>query len=396
MVTEERSEQNEEETRDIRPVEVEEPAAPKSMPRDEVDRVRRQADELLARLAETTGSEELEALDSVTSVGRQAQRNSAGEFDLLKARMGTFLNEGGASKDIADGLRDLRTTLNEINPAEVTNPGIRGRIVGALPIVGGRFNPLVRGLNKIALRYEPVSQQVAVIETKLSDGRALLVRDNIELRRLYEDVEAQQGPIKSNAYLGELLAQRLARMLEQTDDPMKHDRLQGALADVLERVQDLRTMEEVHLQYFVSIEMSRQNNNRLVQSVDRTLTLATNVVTVGLAIQSALIRQKKVTQATRRTREFLGDLVTANAMAIKQHTQEIGDLYNDPVISMEKISQAHNDLVEAMETASRLRQAGIESARENIAQISEMTAELERKAGGMIQERAPELGVART
>ena len=38
-------------------------------------------------------------------------------------------------------------------------------------------------------------------------------------------------------------------------------------------------MQEVHLQYFVSIELTRQNNNRLGQAVDRTLTLATNVVT---------------------------------------------------------------------------------------------------------------------
>ena len=38
-------------------------------------------------------------------------------------------------------------------------------------------------------------------------------------------------------------------------------------------------MQEVHVQYFVSIELTRQNNNRLGQAVDRTLTLATNVVT---------------------------------------------------------------------------------------------------------------------
>ena len=50
-------------------------------------------------------------------------------------------------------------------------------------------------------------------------------------------------------------------------------------------------MQEVHLQYFVSIELTRQNNNRLGQAVDRTLTLATNVVTIGLAIQAALVRQ---------------------------------------------------------------------------------------------------------
>ena len=54
-------------------------------------------------------------------------------------------------------------------------------------------------------------------------------------------------------------------------------------------------------------------------------------------------------EATRRTREFLGTLMAANAAAIKTHTQEIGDLYTNPVIAMDKITQAHNDLIEAMD-----------------------------------------------
>ena len=122
--------------------------------------------------------------------------------------------------------------------------------------------------------------------------------------------------------------------------------------------------------------------------MDRTVTLSTNVVTVGLAIQSALIRQKRVAEATRRTRDFLGDLVAANAGAIRRHTQEIGDLYNSPVVAMEKISQAHDDLVEALNTASRVRLEGIEAARDSIAKLSEMSQSLERRIGGVPEEVA--------
>lgn len=62
---------------------------------------------------------------------------------------------------------------------------------------------------------------------------------------------------------------------------------------------------------------------------------------VGLAIQSALSRQRRVLEATRRTREFLGNLIVANAASIRHDTQEIGDVYNNPVIALEKIAQAH-------------------------------------------------------
>ena len=393
MSTEDRQEP-EEETPGTNSVGVEErvpaittePAKPKGMSEDEAERVQSQAMEMVNQLEDAVGSTELELLDGITNVGIQAQRNAAGQLDLLKARIGTFLNEGGASAEIADGLRDLRVSLNRINPHEMTQPGIGDRIFGVLPFFKGRYNPVIRAVNKIALRYEPVSRQVTHIETSLREGQALLVRDNVELRMLYEDVESQQLPVQRNAYLGELLAQRLSHRLSLTEDPTKRDRLQGALYDVVIRVQDMRTMEEVHLQYFVSIEMSWQNNNRLRQAVERTLTLATNVVTVGLAIQTALIRQKKVLEANGRTRQFLGDLVAANAGAIRRHTDEIGDVFKSPVVSLEKITQAHDDLVEALNSASRLRQDGIEAAQDSIAKLTEMSASLEQRVGGLLNE----------
>ena len=380
------------EAREMVQAETDKPVAPRGMSDDEAQKIQIQAMELVRSIGDAaTGSTELKLFDGIANVGIHAQRNAAKQLDLLKTRVGTFLNEGGTSEEIAEGLRDLRLALNQINPAEMTHPGIGQRVVGVLPFFKGRFNPMVGALNKIALRYEPVSRQVGHIESKLRDARGLLVRDNVELRKVYEDVESQQLLIRRNAYLGELLIEQLDQRLVETDDPAKEDRIQNALHVVAMRVQGLRTMEEVHVQYFVSIEMTRQNNSRLGQSVEQTLTLTTNVVTVGLAIQSALVRQKRVMEATQRTREFLGTLVAANAAAIRQHTDEIGDLYHNPVIAMDKIAEAHNDLVEALNTAGRLRQEGIEVARENIGKLTQMSGSLEHQASGLLAEAATEI-----
>lgn len=119
----------------------------------------------------------------------------------------------------------------------------------------------------------------------------MLTRDNVEMRQLYEQVEVQQVTIQKNAYLGELVRQELTGLVARNDDPARSERLRNVLHDISMRVQDLRAMEAVHIQFFVSIEITRQNNSRLGQSVERTLPLATNVITVGLAIQTALNRQ---------------------------------------------------------------------------------------------------------
>ena len=361
------------------------PQAPKSMSHEEVMDVRTQALELVERLTSASGSEEMEILDGAGNLGHQAQAKSAGQLDLLKARIHTFMDEGGTSKDIATGLRDLRLVLNEINPQVVTHPGFADRVFSALPFFKGRYDQASRALRRVAIRYEPASRQVTAIESRLQEGRALLIRDNVELRLLYEQVEAQQLPLLKNAYLGELLIENLTELHEKTTEPVRKDRIQSAIHDIIVKVQDLRTMEEVNLQYMISMDMSRQNNNLLSQSVYRTITLANNVVMVGLAIQAALIRQRRVRFAAMETRRFLGDLVEDNAGAIKRQTLEIGDISNSPVIAMEKISQAHDDLIEALQIAGRLRQEGIESARQNIARLGQMSAELQERIGGVIE-----------
>ena len=59
------------------------------------------------------------------------------------------------------------------------------------------------------------------------------------------------------------------------------------------------------------------------------------------------------------------------------------------MIAIEKITQAHNDLIEAMNIADRLKQEGIDSARKNIARLSQLSAELEQRSQGM-REQATE------
>jgi len=360
------------ETGQMVPQAVVDPTPPARLPEAKVEVLRDRAEALIRQLESAEGSKELELIDSVIQLGLQAQREAGAGLDLFRGRVGEMVAQGGAGAEIVRDLTELRLTLSHIDPQELRQRGFLSRIFGWL-------KPALRVLEKIALRYESVSRQVAVIETRLCEGRMMLSRDNIELRKLYEQVEAQQVPIQKNVYLGELVMQQLDGALQRTQDPLKAERLRNVLYDVSIRVQDLRTMETVHEQFFVSIEMTRQNNTRLSQAVERTLSLAANVMLVGLAIQTALARQKRVQEATQQTRGFLGSVIAANATAIKKHTEEIGDIYNEPVIALEKIAHAHRELLEALDMAKRLKQEGIDAARSNIAKLAQLSADLQQR-----------------
>jgi uncharacterized protein YaaN involved in tellurite resistance len=362
-----------------------EPLSPRGMPEEELRELQSQAADLTRLLQSASGSEELELVDRLSFLGIQTQQKAASELELLRGRVRDLVIDQGAGFNISGDLVQLRITLNQINPHEQGQHGLLWRILSRVPILGGSDLAL-RTLEKIALRYEPVSQQVSIIEDRLQEGRRMLARDNIELRKLYEQLEVQQLAVQRNAYLGELLMKELNTSLERTDDPQKVERVRNVLHDVSVRVQDLRTMEAVYHQFFVSIEMNRQNNTRLGQAVERTLSLATNVVTVGLAIQMALARQRRVMEANQRTREFLANIVVSNAEAIKEHTEAIGDAYNSPLIAMEKITQAHDDLMAALDTADRLRDEGIAAARENVAKLGQLSATLQERSQGLLEQ----------
>jgi uncharacterized protein YaaN involved in tellurite resistance len=357
------------------------PAPPGDMPEEEAEKLRATAADVVGRLRGATGTKEMDALDSITLVGIQAQRHAGSDLELLRVRIGDMVYRDGedAAGRISKDLTNLRIVLNQIDPGKMRQESVVHNLVRFLPV--GR-NQLLGALERIAVRYEPVAKQVAELETRLREGRLLLSRDNIELRKLYEQAEAQQVVIQKNCYLGELLMVELQNLLDETDDAAKRVRIEAALFDVSTRVQDLRTMDEVDRQLFLSIEMTRQNNNRLGQAVDRSLTLVSNVALIGLAIQSALVRQARVLEANERTREFLGDLLVANSSAIRRHTLEIGDVYNSPVIAVERITRAHNELLEAISIAERLRVEGIASARDNILKLTQLAGQLDERAVG--------------
>jgi len=358
------------------------PAKSQRIDNDMVKKLEDESKELVKQLGEASGSQELKLIDRIVGIGLNAQRTAGADLDLLRTRIRDMFTQGKTTDKISNELIGLRMALNAINPHELTRKNFASKLLSRFPFFRV-FDPGIKALKKMAIRYESVSNQVWIIEKKLREGRLMLTKDNLELRKLYEQIEEKQSPVQKNAYLGECIMQQLGDVIEHVQDPMKRSRLQNAMHDVSMRVQDLRTMEETFLQFFISIDLTRQNNTRLGQAVERTLTLATNLVAVSLAIQTALFRQKRVIDATQKTREFLGNLIIANAATIKKHTTDIGDVYNQPAIAIEKITRAHSEIVEALDIAIQLKQEGIDKARENIGKLTKMSSELQKRIGGM-------------
>jgi uncharacterized protein YaaN involved in tellurite resistance len=344
---------------------------PKGLESEDEARLQETALQLAGEVHQDAGNRQVAR--RLSALGVREQQKASKEIGLLKTRVGTMLGQlEGEGAEIPRTLIELRHTMDEINPNVLSQPSGIAKWVGKAPGVG-------KILKRIAVKYESVQTQIDHIMNGLRHGKDKLLQDNAELEQLYEQVGQAQRGVQESAYIGELLWQKIEDKLPEATDPAERQKLQAMMHRVAMRVQDLRTMEQVNLQFFASIDMTIQNNDTLCEQVDRTVMVTQSLLTVGLAIQAALANQKQIATAVKSVQESTAAMLEANAAAIGRQTAEIGEMQNNPVIALESVKKAHNSLIEAMDKMEEIRAVGTEKARAGIAELNKMSAALEPK-----------------
>lgn len=329
------------------------------------------ADQLAAAVLAEPGDRKLSR--QVSAMGVREQQRASKEIGLLKTRVGTMLKQlEGEGGEIPKTLIDLRHTMDEINPQVLGQPSGIAKWLGRAPGVG-------KVLKRIAVKYESVQTQIDAIMNGLRHGKDKLLMDSAELEQLYDQVHVAQEGVQQSAYVGEMLWQKLEDASLEVTEPVQRQKLQSMMHKVAMRVQDLRTMEQVNLQFFVSIDMTLQNNDALCEQIDRTVMVTQSLLTVGLAIQAALANQKQIASAVKQVQDSTAAMLEANAAAIGRQTAEIGEMQNNPVIALDRVKNAYTTLVGAMDEMEKIRMAGTEKARSGIAELTKMSSALEPK-----------------
>ena len=347
------------------------PVKPKGLKSEDETRLQETALQLAGEVHKDAGNRQVAR--RLSALGVREQQKASKEIGLLKTRVGTMLGQlEGEGAEIPRTLIELRHTMDEINPNVLSQPSGIAKWVGKAPGVG-------KILKRIAVKYESVQTQIDHIMNGLRHGKDKLLQDNAELEQLYEQVGQAQLGVQESAYIGELLWQKIEDKLPEATEPAERQKLQAMMHRVAMRVQDLRTMEQVNLQFFASIDMTIQNNDTLCEQVDRTVMVTQSLLTVGLAIQAALASQKQIATAVKSVQESTAAMLEANAAAIGRQTAEIGEMQNNPVIALESVKKAHNSLIEAMDKMEEIRAVGTEKARAGIAELNKMSAALEPK-----------------
>ena len=328
---------------------------------------------LVSTVKEKTGPALMRAIDVI---GAGSQKRMAAANDLMSNSVNSLLKGLDGKSPTGEKLLELRSAMDDLNPHSLNN--------------SWWFSWMPKGMKRKAVsrfihKYEPMQKHVTGILAGLRAGKDDLLETSIELETQYTEIEGAQKEIQSEIYIGEVFIVEVEKLEVEVDetDAQEKQKLSSVKNKAARRIRDLRTMEQAAVQFFISIDQTVATNELLSEQIDSALTVGPMVMTNALRIQAALAKQDTVKQAVQSFQEGLGDMMAQNAAAVNKAASEIGDLYNNPVIALEKMEEGFDQLMQAVNTANETMANSTIKAREASAKLAEMTAQLNPVAQGL-------------
>lgn len=312
----------------------------------------------------------------INGIGAKSHKRMASANDLMSNSVNSLLKGLDGKSPTGEKLLELRSAMDDLNPHSLHN--------------SWWFSWMPTGIKRKAIsrfvhRYEPMNKHVGSILAGLREGKDDLLQTSLELEHQYSEIEAAQKEIQSEIYIGELFITEVEKLESNVDatDTQEQQKLASTKNKAARRVRDLRTMEHAAVQFFISIDQTISTNELLSEQIDSALTVGPMVMTNALRIQAALARQDSVKKAVKGFQDGLGDMMAQNAAAVNQAAIDIGDMYNSPVIALEKLEESFDLLMKSVNTANKTMAESTVKARETSSKLADMTSELAPVAEGL-------------
>jgi len=352
---------------------------PKWASETDIAQMQEKSTSVMAQVKENQGPALMRVMDSI---GSASQKRMVSANDLMAGSINSLLKGLDGKSPAGEKLLELRSVMDELNPHSLHNKWW----FSWMPQSVKR-----KAVSKFVHKYQPMQTHVSEVLNGLRAGKDDLLETNLELEHQYNEIHATQKEIQGEIHVGELVINEVETLQSSLDanDSQEKSKLAQVVNKAARRVRDLRTMEQAAVQFFISIDQTVASNELLSEQIDSALAVGPMVMTNALRIQAALAKQKSIQEAVTGFQEGLGDLMAQNATAVNQAANEIGDLYNNPVIALEKMEEGFDQLMQAVATANETMSTSTIKAKETSAKLAEMTSALNPVAEGLRGDKSP-------
>jgi uncharacterized protein YaaN involved in tellurite resistance len=162
--------------------------------------------------------------------------------------------------------------------------------------------------------------------------------------------------------------------MNQQEQPEDYRFLQEeVLFPLRQRIIDLQTALNVNQQGVITYDLLIRNNEELIKGVERSVTITTVALSVGVTAQFALNKQRIVLEAVKGTKEITEKILIGNAETLKTQGVEIQKGATEPTIAVEVLASAFTKLNEAVDDLSTFRINALAGMKESIGKLEDLT-----------------------
>ena len=334
-------------------------------------------------------------------VDRFAAQETNESMQISQMVRGNLANFEAEDKPVYNALASLKNAVNNINPNNF-------KLSFFDKLFGKNF------MKKYLQKFQENQSLLDSIIKELEESKQTLLRDNVAL-----EIEATKNAeltarikdqlklaIEANDFIESLLAnqattQNTQALLDKTHTsetnsntdsmqvvyatekeltPEKRLEIQNQILFPLkQKITDFQQQIIVHTQGEIALKTIINNNKELANSVDRTKSVTLNALNVAIITTQGLNQQQRVLQAVKDINTQTSELIAQTGEKLKQQGVAIQEGAANAMLDMDKLKNAFNDVMSAMEDTQNFKINALPKMQENIKLYNQYIDEMSEK-----------------
>ena len=320
-----------------------------------------ESDKVIAVIESSNGGPSLSM--ELDKIGAESIRRAAGTNEHMQTAVNDALPSLAQDSPLAKLLNDATIMTTELNPNYVKKNWLYKIPFPALR----RY--VMRGYVE---KFQSESGKVTTIFDNLRGGKEALLLKMIELESQYQSLMATYGQVERDMAIAYVTQEKLDAMDISDADMQTKQKYEKAQNKVARKLRDLATIKTAIFQFFISIDQTFNVQEQLSQSIDSLLQVGPVVLNNAIMINSAITQQQQIAKQVERTQGALSEAMLENAKLVEDNAETVADLYNNPVLAMDKLEESYTRLENAVNKTREAQRNATVASREMTTKLESM------------------------
>lgn len=299
-------------------------------------------------------------LKEITNMGREESMKAAQVSNSILQRP-SLAGRDNAQTKVGNTLVELRQTVTDLDPH-------RADLKGAKKLL--KWIPGGDKVDRYFMKFESSQTHLNTIIAALESGQDDLRKDNagiqLEQTRLWDSLLRLRELDEKLTQLDGAVEQRVADLAARGDMQKSEAMKSQVLFAVRQRRQDLATEIAVATQGYMSLGLVLQNNDQLIQAVDRAKSTTVAALYTAVIVSEALARQKLVLDQINALRSTTSNMIESTSRQLREQGAEINAKSTEALVEVQKLENAFTNVFATMDAIDSYRSAATESMAQTI------------------------------